>query len=473
MGVGALCTGLACGCWAGVMAVYTSFRTRAISVCLVTDFEYRLEKPDWQSSSRLLFEEINQVFQGTGVRWRLISGGDAYPAEAKGNMVERAGLLDQASCPADVILGLTGRPDKDTNSVALPFSHTLLVRDTPASTPAMTLTAVAASLAELFGVPISTQGLVFSDAQGGILDAGAIRIIRTMRGYDFARGIGALSGSTERRSVKALAEGLVGRDAHPEAEAHRIIARAFAGARRYEDAIRHLSEAVQVDAQNAGLRFEYAMALESDARSDDAIAELKTAAKLDPTDAKPHAAMGVINLNRRRVDLAVEEFRAAARLDPHEASYQVALGQALSEQPGGIRDAAAAFEEAMRLKPAEPGAFAGLRREDTTEQTLLVAVREMEALVNQKPASAEAHMKLGLAHANAGDAEAARDEIQRALQLEPRNGPAHIVLARLDYLSGQYREAASELDAARAAGVQPGADLAEAIQRKLGGLEKP
>ncbi len=467
--VAATVAGALAGCWFGVSATYQHFSTRTLTLCLLTDFEYRLERPGWQSSTKLLFQGVNQMFRGTGVQWRVVDGGEAYPMETQGDMVVRSTLLEESSCPADVVLGLTGRPDRHANSVALPFSHALLVQDTAASSPAMTLTAVSASLAELFGVPISTQALVFADAPGGIFDSAAVRIISSMRDYDFAHGIAGLSGRAERRAVSALADALAGKDPHPQAEANRIVARAFTHARQYEGSVRHLREAVRLDPQNAGLHFEYAMALESNSQSNEAVAELKTAASLEPADARPHAAMGVILLNGRRVDEAVDEFRAATQLDRHSASYQSALGQALSQEPGRIREASSAFEEAMRLKPNEPGAFVGLTRENGVEQTLLQAVRQMEADVNQKPSSAEGHLKLGLAHAYAGEADAARRELLRALELDPQNADAHLALARLNYLGGQYQEAKSELDKARAAGARPDAGFAEAVRRKSGG----
>ncbi len=469
IGVAAMVAGAAYGCWAGGSAVYQHFSTRTIGVCVATDFSYREEKPDWRVSLPLQFAEINRMFQGTGVKWNAWDGGEAYEPGAPGDMLWRAGILaGHPPCQADVILGLTAQPDAHVNSVAPPFAHTLMVEDSAANTEAMSATVIARALAKLFGVPGSAQALILTDAQGGIFDQAAVRIIRGMRRYDFAQGISALSGRTESRAVEVLADALAGKDPHPAAEANLIVGGAFSAALRYDDAVRHLGAAARLNPQSASVHFEYAMALQSASRSDEAIAELRTAASLDPADAKPHALMGVINLNRRHVDEAVDEFRAATGLEPHNAGYQAALGQALSKQPGQIREASAAFEEAMRLKPNEPGAFAGLTRENAVEQTLLQAIRQMEAQVNQKPSSADAHLKLGLAQAVAGDAAAARSEIQRALELEPGNGAAHLMLARLEYLSGHYQAAQSEVVKARAAGARPPAGFAQAIQRKLG-----
>ncbi len=298
-------------------------------------------------------------------------------------------------------------------------------------------------------------------------DAADVRTIRSMRDYDFSRGFAALAGGGESRAASGLAQALAGKAAHPDAEAHRILARSFAAARQYDDAVRHLRQAVRIDPRNQAAHVELALALEAASLTDEAIAELKTAAGLEPGNARPHEAMGLIYLRKGNVDEAIGEFQVAARLDPKNAGYQSALGRAYSRQPGRIREASAAFEAALRLQSADPAAQAALTREAEMEQTLLERVRQAEAEARKSPGSAEAWLKLGLAHVYAGDAGAARPEIERALQLKPRYGKAHLVLARLNYMSGQYAAAASELDAARASGARPAAGFADAVQRKL------
>jgi Flp pilus assembly protein TadD len=168
------------------------------------------------------------------------------------------------------------------------------------------------------------------------------------------------------------------------------------------------------------------------------------------------------------VDEAVEEFRTATSLDPHNAGYQAAYGVALSRQPGRVREAAAAYETALRLKPSDPAAFAGFSYETEVEESMQQAVKLLETRVKQHPGSADAHLRLGLAHAYAGDRDGARREIQRSIELQPANGPAHLALARLSYLSGDWAAADGELKAAEAAGANLSRGFVEAVRRKLG-----
>jgi tetratricopeptide (TPR) repeat protein len=467
VGVMLVAAGVAAGGYLGFVLVHHHFSTRTLNLCVVTDLEYRESNPDWESALKPLIDDVNTMFQGTGVQWRFTYGGDAYSPQASGSILERARLLEESDCKADVVLGLTGRPDKHADSVVHPFAHTLLIEADAGAPKALTATAIARTLAELFGVPIGARTLIVTDASQGILDASSVRMIQGMRDYDFAAGPSALHGKWEGRAAALLADALHGKKPHAEAEAHRILARAFDSGHKYEDATRHFREAVRQDPQNAILRFELAMALESDAHADEAIAELKTATNLDPENAMPHAAMGAVLLRTGRPDQAIEEFRAATRIEPRNASYQAALGEALAREPGRGREAALAFETAVRLKPGESGALTSLLVELDTQKRYQEVVQTTEADLRKHPASVESHVKAGIAYAYAGKLDAAEKEIRRAVELDPSNGTVHVVMARTYCLTGRYAEADAELRTAKAVGATIPTSLSESVQRKL------
>jgi Flp pilus assembly protein TadD len=463
-----LLAGLAGGLYIGASAVYAHFVTRTLNLCVVTDADYRQERPDWQTWLRPVLAEVNRVFLKAGVQWRVSHGADAYPPEAEGDIQQRAVLVEQSDCKADVILALTARPDRHADSVAHPFSHTLLLEVTPQETPAMAAVAIARALARLFGVPVAPRTLILSDAAEGIFDSAATELISDMRWYDFVSGISALPGRWESRAADALARSMAGKKPHPDADAHRILGNAFASGRRYSDAVRQFREAVRLDPDDASLHFSLAMALQQDSDVPDALIELRTASRMEPSDAQPHAAAGAILLNANRVDEAVEELRQAVAVEPRNASYQAALGTALSRQVGGARDAAAAFESAVKLRPLEPGAMAGLISANNVEESLQQAAHMLESTVQKNPTSAQTHLDLGVAKARAGELDAAQKEFRRAIELQPSNGMAHVALARTYYMAERYAEAEAEIKAAQSAGATPPTQLVEDIRRKLG-----
>ncbi len=459
--------GVGLGISYGISKLYGNYRDRTLDLCVVTDADYRVDHPDWTINLKPIFADVNRMFQKTGVQWRVKQGGEAYPPGTQGDLFQRAALLRDVACTADVILGLTSRADRHADSVASPFSHTLLVTSPASDTEAMAAITTAGALGKLFGVQVNPRTMIVTGASDGIFDAAAIRLIHEMRQYDFADGIDALPGRWEERAEAALTDSLTGKKPHPDAEARRILARAFAAERKHSDAIRELRQALQILPNDFGLRFDLGMQLAADSETQAALVALADAAGLDPSNAEPHAAAGGILLNANRVDEAVEEFRKAAALDPHHSTYQTALGVALSRQSGGAREAAAAFQEAVRLRPMEPGAAQGLMLESNVEQTLQQAVQQLQEQLRQKPDSAENHLRLGIAHGQAGDFQASEKELRRAIELQPDFGDAHLALARTYYLMERYADAQKELSAARAAGVVPPGTLAAAVEHKL------
>jgi tetratricopeptide (TPR) repeat protein len=444
---------------------YRAHTTRTLNLCVASDFYYRDQKPDWRDGLDPLFREVNERFRGAGVLWEFTYAGDAYPVEPEKSMAERTELLaDVAGCRnADVILGLTGRGERRGSSSVAPFAHSLLVAVTAADPDALAAKVVARALANLFGVLVDAQTLIATDAAPGeLFDPASIELIARMRGYDFARGISALPGAWEARALSAIAATVAARSPSPAVDAHRILGRAYAFGRRHGDAVRQFGEAAKASPRDFAVRFEYAMGLAANAESEEAIAELRACAALDPEDARPHAAMGAIYLNSQRVDEAVDAFRAATRIDPRNAGYQAAFGEALLQQPGRLRDADAAFQTAVRLRPNEGGAFSRL--------ALLGRMREelADAAVRPKPGSADAHLKAGVVRAYAGDLEGAEKEFRRSIELEPASrAAAHLAMARLKYLRGDLAAVDSEVRTAEALGATPSLSLRKAIQRKL------
>lgn len=96
---------------------------------------------------------------------------------------------------------------------------------------------------------------------------------------------------------------------------------------RYKEAIWFLSRAAQRRPGKAGVRYNYALALQALARFDDALKELDAAAAAAPTDAEVRFLSGVVSLRMARLADAEAFFQETLRLDPAHASakYNLAL----------------------------------------------------------------------------------------------------------------------------------------------------
>lgn len=463
-----ICLVLVVGAGYGARLWITSARTRNIRVCVVSDFPFRDQRPNWKEKIGEWFSEVNRIFAPAKVHWDAYDGGEAYAMTVEGRLSERRNLVSENNtCKADIVLGLSGTPDRETNSSIVPFDHIGLIAVTAADSDAMAVTVLARGLAKFFGVSLGTQAIILADgSDGGVLDGNQLAAVGRLKNYDFARGIGALQGRWEGRALSALETAFAGAQPSPPVQAQRVLARAFSGVHMRPQAIAHFRDALRGAPREASLHFELAMELLADSQPDEARAELRQASGLDPGDARPYAALGAILLNERRTDDAIDALRAATRLNPNNAGYASALGRALSMQVGRLDEAAAAFEAALRLKSNESGDAADLAEIASDLEQARALVRAEEARVREHPSSAEAHIRLGLAQAAAADRAGARKSLERAMELDPRNGAAHLAMARLEYLEGRYPQAGAELEIARADGVQPRQDFVDAVKRR-------
>lgn len=453
----------------GVVAAYQSYAIRSVRLCAVSDYAFRSQQPNWEHQMKVWFSELNRVFEPAGVRWEYVYRGDAYPERTEGSLNSRRALIEETlTCEADVIVAFSGQPDTSNASVS-PFSRTVVVATNSSDSDAMIVTLLTRAMAHLFGVPTDTQTLISTATpQDGILSTASLDTIWSVRHYPFNQGIAALPGSWEGRIVEALTKELAATSPNPARDAHLIIARAFMGGRKYQEAIKYLRRAIGVDVSNASLRIELAVALNDNSQHDEAIQELRRASKIDSSDARPHAAIGAILLNTGGTTEAIDEFRMATSLDPHNAEYQFLLGRALLPQVGAVDEAAAAFRAALRLKSRRDVAGAALATIESAPQVMRETLQKLEADVRQQPVSSAAHLELGLALAQAANTARARSEIARSIQLDPRNGRAHAAMAQLQYMAGDYDGAESSLQSAESGGEHISSSFLSTFRQKLG-----
>lgn len=128
---------------------------------------------------------------------------------------------------------------------------------------------------------------------------------------------------------------------------------------KFDAAIADYREGLQREPQNAealsGLGWTYAWSHRFDA----AVADFQRLAQLQPYDLDPKKGLAYVALWRGHASDARREFEALASQDPENPDYALAIGQA-SVQEGDLDAAEAAFEKALRLKPALTAARSGL-----------------------------------------------------------------------------------------------------------------
>jgi tetratricopeptide (TPR) repeat protein len=452
----------------GVRRLLGSMKPRTISVCVATDWTFREERPDAEALAEAWLLAVNRAFEPAGIIWSVTGFTEAYPVNTEGSLRERRAMLaEHSNCQADVLLGLTGAPDADAKASVEPFSHSLLVAVADADFLDDTTGRIAESLAALFGAPVNDPLPAAGASSGPILNAARLRIVRELRGYDFSRGVAALSDGWEGDALDALVEIHKGKSARPRVEARRILAASFSESGYHAEAVRQLREAVREAPNDFRLRLGLAVELKAAAESDSAIVEATRAAAINPASGAPHAIMGAIYMERRRSWPAIDEFRTAARLEPSHANFHAQLGFALQMQPGRSKEALAALKTASRLRPEDRSVAAAIDALSREQHFLTAALARARSAARNNPTSAVAQFDLAFAESVAGQHDEALAAFEKALSLDPSNGRSHLGLARLQFDLGDYALADSEARAALAAGIKVPDEFLQAIRRKV------
>jgi Tfp pilus assembly protein PilF len=450
--------------------VWRYLRPRVINVVVVSDYAFR-ERRNWDAVLDARFRAVNQIFRGTGVEWRVINAEHLDPVANIAQLDQRRLELERREdSPADVAISLTAQPEGDRLGSVNPFSHVAVVVDFPQQSEAQNTLNLAHELARLFAAPVEPAGsgtvMAFPPRSPGFAPRTAA-LIRQLRDYNFAAGIESLKEKWERRAVQALAEAYTNPSPKPLSHAHITLALALAAERHAAEAVPEAREAVKADPQSVDARQALAHALVDDLQAEAATRELREAIRLFPRDAALHGFLGSVLGTQAETDEALSELRTAEALDPKNANYPVVVGSLLVSQTGQMDEAVTEFQKAAQLDPQQPAAQRWLHRMDDLNTQAHADLEADRRKAREAPQDANVHYRIGVDEARLGDHESARQEFQKAVDLNPRNGRALADLAAMEYYANDYDAAWRHMGAARAAGFEPNGALVIALERKL------
>ncbi len=450
-------------------AVWFYPRPRVITVCVFTDSAFR-QRDHWHAVLNSRLQTVSRIYERqVGIRWKIA---DANLADPTANFADldsrRAALAQKKDCPADLMLSITGLTSGSRTASVTPFSHAAIVVDQAQQTELRNTLILAHELAHLFGAvhDAGSATLMADKPANDTFSPRTIKLIRSLRDYDFAQGVSALEGRWGNRAVSALSEMLTGLSTNPGRQAHQILAAALAADGRNSSAVTQLQAAVKCDPKSVQARFELAVALERNSQDDLALATLRQGVTLNPGSARLHSALGAALLKRDREE-AIDEFMTSLRLDPSNAPVYAVLGGVLSSGMGQTDAAILAYRNALRLAPgmaeAQQGLAQALASKQKAESDVLAKRREAA----QNPGNSEAIYDLGVAEARVGNFDAAAQAFESSIRLQPAFGSAHSSLAMICYLRRDYAGAWKEVNAARKAGSEPDPAFVNALMRKM------
>ena len=176
---------------------------------------------------------------------------------------------------------------------------------------------------------------------------------------------------------------------------------AYNGLGQYERAIDDLTQAIELDHENAGAYTNRGLAYFAAGRYDRAVADLSEAIQLAPKNAVPYFNRAEVFARLGLRDRALEDYDLASRLDPR-LSAAFAASARLREESGRPDHAIRDFDMALQLAPKEVSLYydRGNARRETGDWR--GALADYDRAVVLAPEQAETYVARGWSRLGAG-----------------------------------------------------------------------
>ncbi|OJF12914.1 tetratricopeptide repeat protein [Couchioplanes caeruleus] len=246
-------------------------------------------------------------------------------------------------------------------------------------------------------------------------------------------------------------------------------------------ALAELDRSLAIDDAFAPAWVNRGIALTDLGRADEARASFDRALALDAELVPAWRCRAILRARQGDQDGAIEDYARVTALRPGDHGAHRELGDALAALPadghvderpdGRLRQAVAAYDQALALDAGDAGAWAGKARvlamlahaAQSVERASRVAgiapwvsfpaahqelSRHLDAAVTRFPQTAWFRHERALAYRQVGDAAGEIAQLQAACDLNPDSGAGHYELARAYAADGQHQQARRSLDAA-------------------------
>ena len=197
------------------------------------------------------------------------------------------------------------------------------------------------------------------------------------------------------------------------------------------EAYRQIDAVIAKEPRNPDALMLKATFLRREHKLDDALKAATAAGVLDRRTGEPQYLIGLIRLERRDADGALAAMNEAIALNPRHTQAKVALAR-LQLEKGKPDIAMALAREVLTAAPDDLQAKLVLIRGLLATGDVIHADQSLRAIAGKNANSSEVHTLLGRVAVAAKDAQDARKEFDRALQLDPANAEARQSRVMLD-----------------------------------------
>lgn len=221
------------------------------------------------------------------------------------------------------------------------------------------------------------------------------------------------------------------------AEAHFNLANVLQREGRIEEAIAAYRRAIELKPDFTDGYHNLGLVLYEQGQSREAIACLRRVVELDPQSAEPHYRLATWLKEQSDFAGALVEYRRALELKPKYVEACTDLGVALHEQ-GHLDEALECQRQALAWNPDSWETHNNLGAIYQDQDRLEEALRHFERALELKPGLPETLVNVAIIHKWLGQLEQAWSAYQRALDARPDYAVAHVGIAKLRLIRGDF-----------------------------------
>ncbi len=221
--------------------------------------------------------------------------------------------------------------------------------------------------------------------------------------------------------------------------------KAYAAQGKEKEAIIQFSNAIKIDPHFAAAHYELAKAYMKSGSGVGAYSELRRTVDLDPKNVEARLELGQIYLAGRQYPRSLEQANAILAIDPKNAdAWGLKSGIALANNDHA--EALTDIQQALTYAPNRAGFHAQLGLiQGSDPATAKDAEASVRQAVKLDPKNAPAHLLLASILQRKGDSAGALAEAQAATQADPKSVRAWLALAGLYYQGGDKAKAEATL----------------------------
>jgi tetratricopeptide (TPR) repeat protein/O-antigen ligase len=213
-------------------------------------------------------------------------------------------------------------------------------------------------------------------------------------------------------------------------EAHRSLGTALSASGKHEEAINEYEKVLKLSPYDSSVRNTLGNTYSKIGRFDIAQKQYETILGYNPYLTEVRANLGVLYTRQEKYDEAVGEFRRAVEMDPDFPELHYNLGYTLFLK-GMYQEALSEMASTIELRPQFAPAYetAGVILEKIGKYD--EAIKFLQAALQLKP-SAWLHNEIAVIHARSGRISEAKEELKKALALDPDFADAAENLKKLE-----------------------------------------